>query len=176
MGSLVCRIELDKKDGVILTVENGDAGITQTFVMDGTSITTTVEGREETSTITQDQGSIAINCKTFTLDAETITCRSTQGTKHESGRNFSIKSGENIDVSAAVDAIYNAVNTSVQSSAQTDVKAGTGNSLTLSAAGAELKGAMITLDAKGLMDLIAKGIVTVDGNVVNIAGKAIKVG
>ena len=47
---------------------------------------------KETSTITQDQETIAIKCKTFTLDAETITCTSTKATKHESKDTFDLKS------------------------------------------------------------------------------------
>lgn len=171
MGTLVCRVELDKQEGIILTVENGDDGITQTIVMDGTSITTTVEGPEEKSTITQKQDSIAINCKTFTLDAETITCISTKETKHESGMDFKIDSGKNLNISAASDAEYKAINTTIESTSKTKVKAGEANVLTLSStAGSELIGTMIKLDAKGLMDLIAKGVVTIDGSVVNIKG------
>ena len=177
MGTLVCRAELDKHDGITLTVENKDDGITQTLVMDGTSITTTVEGPEETSMITQEQNSIAINCKTFTLDAETITCTSTKETTHESGMDFKIDSKANLKVSASSDAKYEATNTTIESTSKTEVKAGEANVLTLSStAGGELKGTMIKLDAKGLMDLIAKGVVTIDGSAVNIAGKGIKVG
>lgn len=159
MGTLVCRIELDKKKGVLLTVENGDDQITQTIVMDGTNITTTVNGSDETSTITQKQDSIALKCKTFTLDAETITCKSTKDTLHDSDQNFDIKSGKNIGVSATSKAEYKAMNTTVESTVKTEVK-----------------GASIKLDATGLMDLIAKGIATLEGSVVNIKGKVNNIG
>lgn len=168
MGTLVCRIELDKKKGVLLTVENGDDQITQTIVMDGTSITTTVKGSEETSTITQKQDSIAMNCKTFTLDAETITCKSTKETLHESGQNFDITSGKNLIVTADSSAEYKAMNTTIESTAKTEIKGGT---LVLSgSSSAELKGASIKLDAKGLMDLVASGAATLKGSIVNIKG------
>ena len=168
MGTLVCRIELDKKKGVLLTVENGDDQITQTIVMDGTSITTTVKGSDETSTITQKQDSIAMNCKTFTLDAETITCKSTKETLHESGQNFDITSGKNIGVAAESSAEYKAMNTTIESTAKTEIKGGT---LVLSgSASAELKGASIKLDAKGLLDLVASGAATLHGSIVNIKG------
>jgi len=168
MGTLVCRIELDKKKGVLLTVENGDDQITQTIVMDGTSITTTVKGSEETSTITQKQDSIAMNCKTFTLDAETITCKSTKDTLHESGQNFDITSGKNLIATAKSSAEYKAMDTTIESTSKTEIKGGT---LVLSgSASAELKGASIKLDAKGLLDLVASGAATLQGSIVNIKG------
>lgn len=168
MGTLVCRIELDKKKGVLLTVENGDDQITQTIVMDGTSITTTVKGSEETSTITQKQDSIAMNCKTFTLDAETITCKSTKETLHESGQDFDIISGKNLNVTAESSAEYKAMNTTIESTSKSEIKGGT---LVLSGSGsAELKGASIKLDAKGLMDLATGGAATLKGSIVNIKG------
>lgn len=168
MGTLVCRIELDKKKGVLLTVENSDDQIIQTIVMDGTMITTTVKGSEETSTITQKQDSIAMKCKTFTLDAETITCKSTKETLHESGQNFDITSGKNLIVFAESSAEYKAMDTTIESTAKTEIKGGT---LVLSGSGsAELKGASIKLDAKGLMDLVTGGAATLKGSIVNIKG------
>ena len=135
--------------------------------MDGTNITTTVNGSDETSTIIQKQDSIALKCKTFTLDAETITCKSTKETLHESGQNFNIKSGQdfdiksgkNIGVSATSNAEYNAVNTTVKSTVKT-----------------EIKGVSIKLDATGMMDLISSGIATLEGSVVNIKGKVNNIG
>ena len=169
MGSLVCRIELDKEKGVLLTVENGDDQITQTIVMDGTSITTTVKGSKEPSTITQKQDSIAMVCKTFTLDADTITCRSKEKTLHESGQDFDITSGKNLNVSAKSSAEYKAKDTTIESTSKTEIKGGT---LVLSGtASAELKGASIKLDAQGLLDLVAGGAATLKGAVVNIKGK-----
>ena len=168
MGTLVCRIELDKKKGVLLTVENSDDQIVQTIVMDGTSITTTVKGPEETSTIAQKQDSIAMQCKTFTLDAETITCKSTKETLHESGQDFDITSGKNLNVTAESSAEYKAMNTTIESTSKSEIKGGT---LVLSGSGsAELKGASIKLDAKGLMDLATGGAATLKGSIVNIKG------
>lgn len=167
MGTLVCRAELNKKEGLILTVENGDDGITQTIVMDGTSITTTVAGSSQTSTITQHQDSIAIACKTFTLDAETITCNSTQATSHESGMDFKIKSGKDLNVSATAKGAYSATNSTMESTAKTEIK---GNMLNMDGTvSAELKGGSIKLSATGIMDLIASGIATLKGSVVNIS-------
>lgn len=167
MGTLVCRAELNKTKGLILTVENGDDGITQTIVMDGTSITTTVAGSSETSTITQRQDSIAIACKNFKLEADTISCKSTQATSHESGMDFEIKSGKDLNVSATAKGAYSAMNTTMESTAKTEIK---GNMLDMNGTlSAELKGGGIKLSATGLMDLIANGIATLKGSVVNIS-------
>ena len=77
MGTLVCTVELDKEKGVTVKVENADDQITQTVVMDGTSITITVKGSEETSTYVQKQDSVIITCKDFTVDATgTLTLKS----------------------------------------------------------------------------------------------------
>lgn len=168
MGSLVCRVELDKKKGIILTVENGDDKITQTIVMDGTAITTAVKGSEQTSTIIQKQDSIALKCKTFTLDAETITCTSEKETLHESGGNFAIKSKKNIGASATSKAEYKAANTTVESSAKTEVK---GATLELSGtANAEMKAPIIKLNAQGSLDVVSGGAMNIKGSVVGIKG------
>ena len=53
MGTLVCRIELDKMTGAKVTIENADGKITQTIHMDGTKITTKIQGEKDTSTIEQ---------------------------------------------------------------------------------------------------------------------------
>ena len=84
MGTLICRVELNKTTGITVKVENQEGKITQTIVMDGTSIITTCKGNAQTSTITQKEDSIVIQCKDFKVEAETIYCKSTKTTKHES--------------------------------------------------------------------------------------------
>ncbi len=154
MGNLVCRVELDKKKGIVLTVENSEGKITQTVVMDGTKITATVKGANDTSTITQQEDGIQIDCKAFTLHAETITCVSKKETTHESGEDFTIKSKGNLNASAVSDATYKAMNSAMESSSETKIG---GMSLKLSGTtSAELKGAMITVDASATMDLKSK--------------------
>lgn len=166
MGTLVCRVELDKTKGIVLTVENAEGEITQTVVMDGTKITTSVKGSSETSTIIQKEDSIHIDCKTFTLNAETITCKSTGETRHESGQDFEIQSKQNINASATGDAKFTAMNTTLESTSENKVS---GMTLKLSGtASAELKGPSITLDATGMMDLKSSGIVNLKGTIVNI--------
>lgn len=167
MGTLVCRLELSKEKGILLTVENPDDQITQTIILDGTSITTTVAGASETSTITQEKQSIKMVCKEFTLDAETITCTSSQKTLLKSDDEFQIKSGT-VGVTADTDATYNALNTTIESGVET---AATGKTLSLEGtASAALSGGTIKLDSKGLLDLLSKGIATLEGSVSNVKG------
>lgn len=166
MGTLVCRVELDKKKGIVLTVENAEGKITQTVVMDGTKITTSVKGSSETSTIIQKEDSIHIDCKAFTLNAETIKCISTKETLHKSGQDFEIKSTNNVNVSATNAAKYTAMNTTMESTSESKVS---GITLKLSGtASAELKGPSITVEATGILDLKSSGIVNLKGTMVNI--------
>jgi hypothetical protein len=166
MGNLVCRVELDKKKGIVLTVENSEGKITQTIVMDGTKITTTVKGSSQASTITQQEDSIAIDCKTFTLNAETIKCVSTKETSHESGQDFNIKSRSNLNASATSNAKYTAMNTSIESTSETKAS---GMTLKFSGtASGELKSPTITVEATGMMDIKSSGIANIKGAVVNI--------
>jgi len=166
MGNLVCRVELDKKKGIVLTVENSEGKITQTVVMDGTKITTTVKGANETSTITQQEDGIQIDCKAFTLNAETIKCVSTKETSHESGQDFNITSKSNLNASATSNAKYKAMNSSIESTSETKVS---GMTLKLSGtASAELKSPTITVDATGMMDLKSSGIANIKGSIVTI--------
>ncbi len=98
MGSLVCRIELNKTDGITITVEDADADITQTVVLDGSSITITSTGAE-TSTIVQKPDSIEMTCKTFKLDAATIQCTSEQSITLDADT-ISCTSEQTIDLTA----------------------------------------------------------------------------
>ena len=164
MGSLICRIELDKKKGILLTVENNDDGITQTCIMDGTAITTKVKGPSETSTITQNQDSIAIKCKDFSVDADTITCNSKQDSSHKSGDDFQIK-GRNLKVTAESKAQYKAMNAEIKA---LDIKID-------SDAKTQISSTIIKLASKGLLKMDASGAVTLNGSVVKV-GSAVKLG
>jgi hypothetical protein len=89
---LICTIELSKTGGVTVKVENGDDKITQTIVMNGTTIVTQVKGSDATSKITQDQKTVKVEVKDFIVEAETITCKSTKATSHKSDDTFAIES------------------------------------------------------------------------------------
>jgi hypothetical protein len=107
MGVLTITLVLDKTkgNGVLLTVQNDDDKITQTILLDGTQIVTTVKGNDDTSTITQKQDSIAIKCKTYTVDAETITQKSTKASDYEAQDTMTVKGTKAVTVQSTSDAV-----------------------------------------------------------------------
>lgn len=167
METLVCRIELDKEQGVILTVENEDDSIIQTLVMDGASIKTTVAGSKATSEITQTQDRIAIKCTTFIVDAVTINCKSANATLLQSGQDFDLRCGDALTLEARNKATYKAMETDMSSTMQTEIKA---SSLSLEGTvSAEMKATTIKIESKAMLDLIGNGIANLKAGVVNIA-------
>lgn len=164
MGTLVCKVELDKVKGITVTVDNEDGKITQTVTMDGTTLEIKVKGESETSTWTQKADSIAIKCKTFTLDAETITCTSEKATKHESKDTFTVKSTK--DMSLSTDAKFSAdakqdmshagMNVSVEAKQKVTVKGPMGVALTASGGEAKMEG--LTLALKGTTGAKLEGL------------------
>lgn len=101
MSALLCRIELNKTSGIIITVDNKDGSITHTLVINSDSITTTSKGQSTTSTIIQAPEKISIDCKTFELTADNILCKSKEATSFSSGSNFSVKSDGDTSVDGA---------------------------------------------------------------------------
>ena len=152
MGTLVCTVELSKTNGVTVKVENADGKITQTFVLDGTSITTTCKGNEQTSTITQKQDSIKIVCKDFTIEAETITCKSTKATSHKSEDVFGIESTKAMTIKSSD--TFDVESTKAFNAKSTDA-------LTVKSTKAMLLDSMDTLDLKALKAMSAKGTMDV---------------
>lgn len=124
MTVLLCRIELNKEKGLLLTVENAEGKITQTAVFDGTKITTTVKGSENTSTITQDADGVTIKCKAFTVDADTVTVKSKEDSVYKSEKKLSVESKEDMSLKSST--------AKLTASASTDFSA-SGNSFTGSA-------------------------------------------
>ncbi|MES2824663.1 MAG: hypothetical protein V4732_13745 [Pseudomonadota bacterium] len=101
MSTLLCRIELNKIGGITITVDNKDGKITHTVVLNSDAITTTSKGDSATSTITQTPEKITMDCKTFELTADDISCKSSKTTSFTSGTDFSIKSDSNFKAEAA---------------------------------------------------------------------------
>lgn len=165
MGNLVCRVELDKSKGIILTVENSADNIIQTITLDGKQIETVVKGGS-TSKITQTEDSVDIDCKSFTLNAETIKCVSSQATEQESGQDFTVTSRGNLNLSAQSDARLKGTNVTTDA-----VSAAKVNGMTLELSGttgAEMKSVSVKVDAQGMLDLKAGGIVKIEGATVNV--------
>ncbi|MDO9140119.1 MAG: hypothetical protein Q7U38_07330 [Methylobacter sp.] len=194
--ALVCKIELCQTKGITLTVINKDGKITQTATFDGTDITLTCKGENDTSTITQKTDSITVDCKDFIVNAESITCKSTKDTLHEATGTFTInstkkatfKSSVDMDVTAATklnleatDFVASASNsakvTALTSTLNGDNKANvTGLELALTGTtNASLKGAMVKVAADTTMNV--EGLTTtVKGQLTNIQGSLVKLG
>jgi len=113
MTTLLCRIELNKEKGVLVTVDNEADSITHTIVINDQSITTTSKGSSDTSTIVQGPESISLTCKTFSLEADTISCHAKETTSHTSGGDITISSDANLDASAVSDLSLSANNVNV---------------------------------------------------------------
>ncbi len=122
MSALLCRIELNKIGGIIITVDNKDGSITHTVVLNSDSITTTSKGDSATSTITQTPEKITMDCKTFELTADNILCKSKEATSFSSGSSFSIKSDSDFSVkSDSATSFTSGSNVSIKSDGDTSV-------------------------------------------------------
>lgn len=200
MGTLVCTVELDKEKGVTVKVENADDQITQTVVMDGTSITITVKGSEETSTYVQKQDSVVITCKDFTVDATgTLTLKSAKESKWTSDDVLSVESTKDMSLtSKAKFTLESTKDTSVKSNAKVAMEAAQDfdikgmktsfvasggenkiEGLTLKMAGktqAELASAMIKVKADGQLGLESSGMAELKGSMTMVGGQLVKLG
>ncbi|MEZ0227885.1 MAG: hypothetical protein ACAI25_04620 [Planctomycetota bacterium] len=172
MAKLVCTVELDKTTGITVKVENADADIIQIMHMDGTQILTTVQkGTAETdkSSITQKFDSIAIKCKTYTVEAETITQKSTKATLHESADTFDIKATKDLTEHSDAKVVLNATGdvtvdgANVKIKGETDVTLNGLNVKGTATAAAELKGANTKLEGSAKCD-VKGGMASVKGD------------
>jgi hypothetical protein len=200
MGKLVCTVELDKEKGVTVKVENADDQITQTVVMDGTSITITVKGSEETSTYVQKQDSVVITCKDFTVDATgTLTLKSAKASSWTSQDVLKVESTKDMSLTSKAKFTQESTqDTSLKSSAkmaleatqnldmkgmQTSLVASAGETkiegLTLKMSGktqAEMASAMIKVAAQGKLGLESSGLAELKGAMTMVGGQLVKLG
>ena len=200
MGKLVCTVELDKEKGVTVKVENADDQITQTVVMDGTSITLKVQGNEETSTVVQKQDSVTITCKDFTVDATgTLTLKSAKASswasqdilKVESTKDMTFTSSAKLTQSASQDAkLSSNAKVAIEAATNLDLKGmqtsftATGGDnkiegVNLKMAGkaqAELAAPMIKVAAQGKLGLESSGMADLKGSMTTVGGSLVKLG
>lgn len=195
-GSLVCRIELNKTTGITLTVENSEGNITQTAVMDGVSMVFTCKGESEESTITQKVDSVAIKCKDFLIEAETVTVKSSEDMLHESQKKLDIKSSENMTLdsgaqfqaSASSDVKVSGSKVSVKADGDAELSGGKtlvkamqkatvqGGDLELSGSlKADMKGTMVTISSDGTLSVKGQ-LTTLEGQITNVKGTLVKLG
>jgi len=194
---LVCRIELKKEAGITIKVVDDKGKITQTIVMDGKVIKLTCQGEKNTSTITQKPDGIDIQCKTFTLKAETIDVTSTKATTHksedaltiQSTKAMTIKTDDALSATAAKDFTAKGMNLTAKADSKTeisgmnvDVKATSAmkiSGLTTELSGqtqVEVKGApTIKVSSSGILDLQGQ-MTTLGGQMTNVKGSLIKLG
>ena len=200
MGKLVCTVELDKEKGVTVKVENADDSITQTVVMNGTSITIKVEGSEETSTYVQEQDKVTITCKDFTVDATgTLTLKSAKASSWnsqdtltvESTKDMSFTSSAKLTQKASQDAkLSSDAKIAIEATSNLDMKGmqtsltGTGGEtkiegLTLKMSGksqAELSSPMTKVSGDGKLGLESSGMAELKGSMTTVGGSLVKLG
>ncbi|MFP2895531.1 hypothetical protein [Corallococcus sp. 4LFB] len=200
MGTLVCKIELDKEKGITVQVDNADDQITQTLVMDGTSITITVKGQQETSTIVQKQDSIVVTVKDLTFDTDTITMKSKGVSKWtsqdtftvESTKDMTLKTSAKLTQTATGDAkLSSSANVNIEATSKLAMKGNMGaemvtsggeakvDGVTLKLAGksqAELSGAMTKVSGTGKLDLESSGMANLKGSITSVGGSLVKLG
>jgi hypothetical protein len=197
MGTLICTIELDKQGGATVTIENPEAGITQTVRMDGTTLTLKVAGGSATSTYVQEQDKIHLTAKELVFEAETIRAHSTKQSSWrseqtlglESQGNFSIATAANLSAEATGDAQLSGANlracaraaaalegasTTLKGSAQLSVE---GAQVQVQASGpAKIEAAMMEVKASGMLNLESTGVATLRGAITNVAGSLLNLG
>lgn len=200
MGTLVCTIEMDKQKGITVKVNNADANIVQTVVMDGTSITLKVAGASDTSTVVQKADSVTVTCKDFKVDADTVTLLSKQASKWtsqqtltlESTQDMSFTSQAKLTQSATADAkLSSTANVNVEATGQLGLKGlsasmqATGgeakvDGLTLKLSGktqAEMSGAMAKVAGQATLDLEAQGMANLKASgITSVGGALVKLG
>jgi len=190
MAKLVCTVELSKDTGISITVENAEAGITQTVAMDGTTLTLKVAGKDNTSTFTQQADSIAIKCKTFSIDADdTITCTSKKATTHQSDDTLTLQSAKDLTLTSSAklvqsaDADVTVAGANIKATAQSaaTVKGLTAEvtgdkSLALKAPQIDLAGAQVAIKADAQLGAESSGIATLGGSMTTIKGTLINAG
>jgi len=197
-STLVSTIRLDKNAGGSVVIRNDEDGITQSIRMNGTSLVLEVEDAQNKSTITQTAGEVKIQCKTFLLDAETITCKSSSTSQYESSSTMTLTSERDMRLTSQANLSARAENsltgqaTSVKFTGQSDFTAtGPGASFkaaasTATAQGAIVKlsgssqikaqGAMIALSAAATLKAEAAGLHSIKGAILSVGGGLIKIG
>jgi predicted amino acid-binding ACT domain protein len=200
MGTLVCKIELDKEKGITVQVDNADDQITQTIVMDGTRITIQVKGPQETSTFVQKQDSIVVTVKDLTFDTDTITMKSKGASKWtsqdivsvESTKDMTLKTSAKLTQTATSDAkLSSSANVNIEATSKLAMKGNMGaemvtsageakvDGVTLKLAGktqAEMSGAMTKVSGSGKLDLESAGMANLKGSITSVGGTLVKLG
>jgi hypothetical protein len=215
-----CRIELSKSDGITIIIKDGSQPeqVQRSIVLGPTAITVTCQKSPQvvtkvtfgegtlrtscttekgTTTIDQDGEQVKVACKTFQVDAETITLKATADGRIETGGTCTVKSTKD----ALVDSAAKLTLTSVQAMAldgkadvtmaavaklaltgnQTEVK-GTASFAAASDGTATVDGMTVAVNGQTQLTLeapltsVGKDSTTVKGSIVEISGTLVKIG
>ena len=197
MGTLACRIELNKKGGVTITVRDADGSVVQTAKLDGESITFTCKKGEQSSTIVQKPDAVTVRCKHFAVDAETVKLESSKDATVTCGGklvatstgDLALESRAALDAKAGTDLTLRATDLKAQATAHATLagavtKLEGSQQLAASApkvaihadVRAELTGAAgVKVASDGTLDLEGT-MTTLSGQVTNVKGTLVKLG
>jgi hypothetical protein len=172
----VCKIDMDKHQGIKVELLNAEGATVQSIYMDGLKITTTVQGPAFTSTIVQDCESVTVTAERFVVNATTIECMAKATAMYQSGAATTIQAGANLTATAgAAMELLAGANATLTAGGACEVTGG--GDLTLTGGGAaELTGGGdLTLTGGGAAQLIGGGDLAILGATMNLAGADINV-
>jgi hypothetical protein len=214
-----CRVELSKSDGITIVIKDSkkqeqnlrkvvlgptgitvtckDGAVTSVVTQKDGSINTKVTTDKGTTTIDQDGETIAFNCKTFKVDAETVTIKATQDGSITTDGKCTIKSTGDTLVDSAAKLTLQSVQ-KLAATGQESVAIAATTKITLSGAQAELSGTStlnvksdgtaelsgMTVALKGQTQLsaeapitsVGKNMTSVKGQIVEVSGALVKLG
>jgi len=192
MSTLVCTVELSKTAGITVKVQNADGKITQTVSMDGTVLTLTVAGENDTSTVTQKKDSLVLECKgssassTITQNETSITteCKGSSATSTMAQKadsvTFTCKTfkvdAETLELLASKGATLSAgTDLSLKASAGATLAAT--QKLSLSGTqGTTLSGGTVDVSADQTVSVEASAEATFKGSITNVMGNVVNLG
>lgn len=98
MSALKCTITMDKTEGVVIEVEDADAQAKQTISLLKDSIVITVAGAAATSVVTQKADSVSIKCKSFSVEADEVSCKSQMASTFAASTEMKISGTNSVSV------------------------------------------------------------------------------
>ena len=215
-----CRVELSKTGGITIIIKDAkqpelvqrkvvlgptsialtcqkSAQVVTTVTLQESSLKTEVKTEKGTTTIEQDGTDVKVTCKTFEIDADTITLKAKQDGRFETGTTCTIKSAQDALIDSAAKLTLQSVqalaldgkaNVTVAAAAKLAAKGnlaelvGTGAVAIKSDGTAELAGMTVKVEgqteltAQAPITTIGKTSTTVKGQIVEITGSLVKVG
>lgn len=191
MGTLVCTVELDKKTGVIVKIADESGGATQTIACNGKTLVMTVKDKKGTTTYTQSGDKVVIKTKTFEVQATDITLKAKGKVNISASRGMQLSSNGKMALKSKLSMIMSGNSVAITGKLSLKAKGGA-SKLGLAAVAAKLstpgnltmegklqsalKGTMVNVKAKAMMNLNTNGIATLKGSLTNVKGMLVNVG